>query len=581
MGISVGIDLGTSNSVVAVMEDGRPRVLLDSGGRNLQPSVVALGQEGQTVVGHVARQQLTYAPETTVSSAKRLIGRRFSDPETQRISGQVGWGIFKGESGDARLRVQGKTYTAQEISAHVLTHMVRIAEEATGETVDSAVITVPAYFNDAQRQATRDAAEIANLKCLRIINEPTAASMAYGHDRSQSQRVVVYDLGGGTFDVSVLHIGDDLVEVMSTAGDTFLGGDDFDQAIADHIRSAFEADGKGSIPSNHHSNVRLKQAAEQLKRALSESDQASTRIEGLGRSPTGAPMDVEAVLSRALARTLCMPLIQRSFVVCDDALSQAGLSPMQVDGIVLVGGMTRFPIIKDAVAQYFGEDPIDHINPDEVVACGAAIQAAQLTQVSGGPSQVLLDVTSQTLGVRTVGDMMDAIIPRNSGIPTTASKIFHTVRDNQTEVRIKVYQGDSRDVGNNHLLGEFILDGLVEGARGEAKVKVTFNIDANGMVDVVATASGTGSTKQMRVESSSNLSKSEVDALRFTEDRATPIIDAPSADDDDDLDLALDEDTDSSDDDLVSGDLLDVSGEDDWTEDDDDIFFDEDDVTSK
>ena len=451
MGISVGIDLGTSNSVVAVMEDGRPRVLLDSGGRNLQPSVVALGQEGQTVVGHVARQQLTYAPETTVSSAKRLIGRRFSDPETQRISGQVGWGIFKGESGDARLRVQGKTYTAQEISAHVLTHMVRIAEEATGETVDSAVITVPAYFNDAQRQATRDAAEIANLKCLRIINEPTAASMAYGHDRSQSQRVVVYDLGGGTFDVSVLHIGDDLVEVMSTAGDTFLGGDDFDQAIADHIRSAFEADGESSIPSNHHSNVRLKQAAEQLKRALSESDQASTRIEGLGRSPTGAPMDVEAVLSRALARTLCMPLIQRSFVVCDDALSQAGLSPMQVDGIVLVGGMTRFPIIKDAVAQYFGEDPIDHINPDEVVACGAAIQAAQLTQVSGGPSQVLLDVTSQTLGVRTVGDMMDAIIPRNSGIPTTASKIFHTVRDNQTEVRIKVYQGDSRDVGSNHL----------------------------------------------------------------------------------------------------------------------------------
>ena len=303
MGISVGIDLGTSNSVVAVMEEGGPRVLLDSGGRNLQPSVVALGQEDKTVVGHVARQQLTYAPETTVSSAKRLIGRRFSDPETQRISGQVGWGIFKGESGDARLRVQGKTYTAQEISAHVLTHMVHIAEEATGETVDSAVITVPAYFNDAQRQATRDAAEIANLKCLRIINEPTAASMAYGHDRSHSQRIVVYDLGGGTFDVSVLHIGDDLIEVMSTAGDTFLGGDDFDQAIADHIRSAFEADGEGSIPSNHHSNVRLKQAAEQLKRALSESDQASTRIEGLGRSPTGAPMDVEATLSRALART--------------------------------------------------------------------------------------------------------------------------------------------------------------------------------------------------------------------------------------------------------------------------------------
>ena len=581
MGISVGIDLGTSNSVVAIMDEAGPRVLLDSGGRNLQPSVVALGQEGKTVVGHVARQQLTYAPETTVSSAKRLIGRRFSDPEIERISRQVGWGVFKGENGDARLRVQGKTYTAQEISAHVLTHMVQIAEEATGQAVDSAVITVPAYFNDAQRQATRDAAEIANLTCLRIINEPTAASMAYGYDRKQNQRVVVYDLGGGTFDVSVLHIGDDLIEVMSTAGDTFLGGDDFDQVIADHIRSAFEAEGEGTIPANHHSNVRLKQAAEQLKRELSNSDSASIRIAGLGRSSTDAPMDVEAGLSRSLARSVCMPLIQRSFVVCDDALSQAGLSPMQVDGIVLVGGMTRFPIIKEAVAQYFGEDPIDHINPDEVVACGAAIQAAQLTQVSDGPSQVLLDVTSQTLGVRTVGDMMDAIIPRNSAIPTSASKIFHTVRDNQTEVRIRVYQGDARDVGSNYLLGEFILDGLVEGARGEAKVKVTFNIDSNGIVDVVATASGTGSTKQMRVESSSNLSRGEVDALRFTGEDATAAGGPELTDEDDDLDLELDDVLEDADDDLAADDMLEASDADDWTEDEDDIFFDEDEVTSK
>ena len=583
MGISVGIDLGTSNSVVAIMEEGGPRVLLDSGGRNLQPSVVALGQEGKVVVGHVARQQLTYAPETTISSAKRLIGRRFSDPETQRISGQVGWGIFKGESGDARLRVQGKAYTAQEISAHVLSHMVRVAEEATGQSVDSAVITVPAYFNDAQRQATRDAAEIANLKCLRIINEPTAASMAYGYDRKRNQRVVVYDLGGGTFDVSVLHIGDDLIEVMATAGDTFLGGDDFDQAIAGHIRSVFEGDGQGTIPANHHSNVRLKQAAEQLKRELSKSDSATTRIAGLGRSPTGAPVDVEAGLSRSLARKLCMPLIQRSFVVCDDALSQAGLSPMQVDGIVLVGGMTRFPIIKEAVGQYFGDDPIDHINPDEVVACGAAIQAAQLTQISDRPSQVLLDVTSQTLGVRTVGDMMDAIIPRNSAIPTSASKIFHTVRDNQTEVRVEVYQGDARDVTSNHLLGEFVLDGLVEGARGEAKVKVTFNIDANGMVDVVATASGTGSTKQMRVESSSNLSRGEVDALRFTADSVMSSGPTAQANGDEDQDLELDEAEESPADDLLASDMMDASDADDWTEDEDedDIFFDEDEVTSE
>jgi len=572
MGISVGIDLGTSNSVVSIMKDGGPEVLVDSGGRNLQPSVVALGHGGKPVVGHIARQQLTYAPDTTVASAKRLIGRRYADSETQRIRAQVGWGIFEGDNGDARIRVQGKTYTAQEISAHILQHMVKVAEEATGEQVDSAVITVPAYFNDAQRQATRDAAEIASLKCLRIINEPTAAAMAYGYDRSQNQRVVVYDLGGGTFDVSILHIGDDVIEVISTAGDTFLGGDDFDLAIADHIRNAFESGGGATIPSNHQTNVRLNHAAEQLKRDLSTKDSVTTRIPGLARSSTGSPVDVEAGLNRTLARSLCMPLIQRSFVVCDDALAQAGLSPAQVDGIVLVGGMTRFPIIKDAVAQYFGEDPIDHINPDEVVACGAAIQAAQLTQVSDEPAPILLDVTPQTLGVRTVGDMMDAIIPRNSAIPSTASKVFHTVKDNQTEVRIKVYQGDAREARSNYLLGEFVLDGLDPGPRGHAKVKVTFKIDADGMVDVVATASGTGSTKEMRVESSSNLSRSEVDKLKFSQTAAEQQESDPS-------DLPIDsDDLEPEDLQTAEADAEPVWDDDDWDEDDeDDLLFDEDD----
>lgn len=557
MGISVGIDLGTSNSVVAILDDQGPRVLLDSSGRNLQPSVVALGTGSHPVVGHTARQQLTHSPDTTVASAKRLIGRRFDDPETQRIRSQVGWGVFGGEGGDARIRVQGTVYTAQEIAAHVLVHMVRIAEQATGETVDSAVITVPAYFNDQQRQATRDAAEIANLQCLRIINEPTAAAMAYGYEQNQNQRVVVYDLGGGTFDVSVLHIGDDLIEVISTAGDTFLGGDDFDIALADHIRNAFEADGSGHIPSNHQTNVRLKHAAEQLKRELGEAPQATVRIPGLAKDASGSPVDVDAGLNRALARKICMPLIQRTFVVCDDALAQAGLSPAQVDGIVLVGGMTRFPIIKEAVAQYFGEDPIDQINPDEVVAVGAAIQAAQLTQITDEPAPVLLDVTPQTLGVRTVGDMIDAIIPRNSAIPTMESKVFHTVRDNQTEVRIRVYQGDSRDARSNHLLGEFVLDGLPEGPRGHAKVRVTFSIDADGMVNVTATASETGSTKEMRVEASSSLSRGEVDALRFDDSpqgssgassAGSPGGESREVDDDDpvmdDDDLDLDDDDD-------------------------------------
>ena len=514
MGISVGIDLGTSNSVVAVMGDDGPRVLLDSGGRNLQPSVVALGHHGP-VVGHIARQQLTYAPDTTIASAKRLIGRRFNDPETQRIRAQVGWGVFEGEEGDARIRAQGNTYTAQEISAHVLVHMVRLAESATGETVDSAVITVPAYFNDQQRQATRDAAEIANIDCLRIINEPTAAAMAYGYGQSRSQRIVVYDLGGGTFDVSVLHMGDDLIEVVSTGGDTFLGGDDFDAVIADHIRRSFESDGLGTIPTTHQARVRLHHAAEKLKRELGENNEATTKIPGLARDSSGAPADVEAGLSRSMARQLCMPLIQRSFVVCDDALAQAGLSPAQVDGIVLVGGMTRFPIIKEAVGQYFGEEPIDSINPDEVVAVGAAIQAQRLTQVTEEPAPVLLDVTPQTLGVRTLGDFVEPIIPRNSAIPTMASKVFHTVRDNQKEVRIRVFQGDAREARSNYMLGEFVLDGLPEGPRGHAKVRVSFGIDADGMVNVTATASETGSTKEMRVEASSNLSRGEVESLKF------------------------------------------------------------------
>jgi molecular chaperone DnaK len=581
MGISVGIDLGTSNSVVAIMREGGPEVLADAGGRSLQPSVVALGHGGQPVVGQIARQQLTYAPDTTIASAKRLIGRRYEDPETQRIRASVGWGIFEGEAGDARIRVQGKTSTAQEISAHILVHMVKIAEAATGETVDSAVITVPAYFNDAQRQATRDAAEIASLKCLRIINEPTAAAMAYGYDRNESQRVVVYDLGGGTFDVSVLRIGNDVIEVLATAGDTFLGGDDFDQVIADHIRTAFDTEGLGSIPSTHQTNVRLKIAAEKLKQQLSVEDSASTRIAGLARSASGVPVDVEAGLNRALARRLCMSLIQRSFVVCDDALAQAGVTPAQVDGIVLVGGMTRFPIIKDAVAQYFGEDPIDHINPDEVVACGAAIQAAQLTDVTDTPAPVLLDVTPQTLGVRTVGDMMDAIIPRNSAIPSTASKVFHTVRDNQTEVRIRVYQGDAREARSNYLLGEFVLDGLDAGPRGHAKVKVTFSIDADGMVDVVATASGTGSSKEMRVESSSNLSRDEVSDMRASH-AASVSVDVEAAEGKEVMGIGIDID---DEDDLDKEDLMTAEIEiddEDWNDEvssDDDLFLTADDVT--
>jgi molecular chaperone DnaK len=514
MGINIGIDLGTSNSVVAVMTEDGPVVLQDTSGNRLQPSVVALGHGSKPVVGHLARQQLAYSPETTVSSTKRLIGRRFSDGESRRMRAQVAWGICEGEQGDARLQIGGRIHPVQEISAFILRHMVQIAEEATGEVVDGAVITVPAYFNDQQRQATRDAAEIARLKCLRIINEPTAAAMAYGYDEGRNQRVVVYDLGGGTFDVSVLHIGDDLIEVVATAGDTFLGGDDFDTAIAAHIKSATEGRDRVIIPDGHTTRMRLRTAAERIKRALCDRETVEFKLPGLG-SLDGKPVDIKVGLSRKLATTLTMPLLQRTFVVCDDAIAQAGLTPSQIDAVLMVGGMTHFPPVRDAVEAYFGMAPTDTINVDEVVAIGAAIQAHNLTSFTAEPGPVLLDVTPQSLGIGTAGGFMEPLVARNSPIPTMASKVFHTATDNQTEVRIRVYQGDSRDSMKNYLLGEFILDGLPPVMRGEVKIRITFAIDANGIVNVTAEDSETGNARRLRVEASSSLTSGQVEELRL------------------------------------------------------------------
>ena len=519
MGIAIGIDLGTSNSVVSLLTDDGPVVIEDSGGRRLHPSVVAMGHGSKPVVGQLARQQMAYAPDTTISSAKRLIGRRFSDQEVRRMRAQMAWSVVEGEQGDARIRVSGKVHTVQEISAHILQHLVNVAEAATGEQVDGAVITVPAYFNDQQRQATRDAAEIARLNCLRIINEPTAAAMAYGYAERKNQRIVVYDLGGGTFDISVLHIGDDLIEVVATAGDTFLGGDDFDTVIADHIRRTTESQDRIIIPDSHTTRIRLRTAAERLKRALCEHETVEFKLPGLGKRD-GQAVDIKVGLSRQLARNLTMPLLQRSFVVCDDAISQAGLTPSQIDAVLLVGGMTRFPAVKEAVGAYFGVEPVDSINPDEVVSVGAAIQASNLTSFSAEAGPVLLDVTPQTLGIGTAGGFMDTLVARNTPIPTMASKVFHTATDNQTEVRIRVYQGDSRESRKNYLLGEFVLDGLPPGLRGEVKIRVTFAIDANGIVNVTAEDSATGNARGLRVEASSNLSAGEVEELRFDEDLA-------------------------------------------------------------
>jgi molecular chaperone DnaK len=479
--------------------------------------VVAFGRGGKPVVGNIARQQLSYVPETTVSSSKRLIGRRFDSEEAQRMRHQVAWHVVEGETGDARVKVQGNVLAVQEVAAHILVHMVRLAEDATKEKVDGAVITVPAYFNDQQRQATRDAAEIANLKCLRIINEPTAAALAYGFGSRSNQRIIVYDLGGGTFDVSVLHVADDLIEVIATAGDTFLGGDDFDAAIAEHFRKVVGEDDDIVIPNTHRSRVQLQQAAERIKRQLGEQDKVQMKIPGIGRKGD-ENVDVNVALSRALAKTLTMPLIQRSFVVCDDALSASGLTPTQIDAVLLVGGMTRFPAVRDAVGHYFDMDPISHINPDEVVAVGAAIQASNLTLFSAEPGPVLLDVTPQSLGIQTVGGFMETMVPRNSAIPTMIDKVFHTVNPDQTEVRIRVYQGDSREVRNNAFLGEFVLDGLPPGPRGQVRIRVTFSLDADGIVSVTAEDVESGNSRNTRVEASTNLSKDKIDELRFDDD---------------------------------------------------------------
>jgi molecular chaperone DnaK len=517
VGLAVGIDLGTSNSVVAFYQDGLPRVLADSEGSTVHPSVVAFGYGKSTVVGHRAKQQLTYAPENTVFSAKRLMGRRFRSAEVERMRAMVSWGITEGSSGDARVRVQGRVYAVPEISAHVLRNMRRIAEEALGEAVDKAVITVPAYFNDQQRQATRDAATIAGLECLRIINEPTAAALAYGYRQDKRQHIVIYDLGGGTFDVSILRIDEDFFEVVSTAGDTFLGGDDFDIAITEHLFAELKHSSGRDLSDRHVVRTKLLDAAEKAKRVLSMQEEVSIRVPNLARDASGNSIHLLTQLNRKQLGRLVMPLIQRTFLVVDDALQQARLSATQIDQVLLVGGMTRTPMIREAVGHYFRRPALADINPDEVVALGAAIQANTLTNFTGDTSAVLLDVTPQSLGVRTIGGFVEPLIERNTPIPTASTKIFHTARDSQTQVRVQVYQGESRMAEDNHFLGDFVLDGIRSAPRGEISIAISFAIDTDGIVSVKARDRDTGYETDMLLEASSNLSRAEVQNLSFDE----------------------------------------------------------------
>ena len=516
MGRAVGIDLGTSNSCVAVMQEGEAKVLEDKNNNRTQPSVVAFGHGGKVVVGHRAKRNLVYAPQATIASAKRLIGRRFLSDTVRRIMSNTAYEIVEGPNGDARVRVMNKVYSLPEISAHVLRHMKEIAEEALGEEVTQAVITVPAYFNDHQRQATKDAAAIAGLECLRIINEPTAAALAYGFNQGKQQHIAIYDLGGGTFDISILRLDDDIFEVVSTAGDTFLGGDDFDYTLSEYLIDLFKKHTGVDLSALRTPRMKLREAAERAKIALTSTESVDIRVPALARNEQGEDMGLECTLTRDDYARIVIHLVQKTFLTCDDALAQAHMSNKQIDHVLMVGGMSRVPFIRQAVGEYFGKTPYTDINPDEVVAVGAGIQAHNLTAEDDEMgSSVLVDVTPQSLGIKTVGGFCEVIIPRNTPIPTDSSKVFHTAHDFQTEVRIGVYQGESRMAADNELLGEFVLDDLPSLPRGEVKVKVSFEIDTDGIVHVLAQETESGRSRDLRIEASSGLSDEEVQSMRF------------------------------------------------------------------
>ncbi len=504
----VGIDLGTSYSCVSVVVDGRAKVLPDEEGRLVQPSVVAFGYDGAPVVGWRAQRQLMYAPESTVNSPKRLMGRRFRSAEVKQLSLNVGYELAESATGEVLIRVRGREYSVPQISGFILDHMRTIAEQGLGEKVTQAVVTVPAHFNDHQRQATREAAKLAGLDCLRIINEPTAAALAYGIDLGLKQNVAVYDLGGGTFDISVMRLEEDVYEVVGTAGDTFLGGDDFDAPVGRHFLKGFQRRSKISVRDNRVTWLRLLEAAEQAKIALGDNNEVEINVPGVARSAEGRDVVLSARIDRLTYAQVVMPLVQRTFQVCDESLKLAGLSTAQIDNVLLVGGMARLFLVQEAVEHYFQRPvSLDH-NPNVAVAMGAALQAHNLAGVAvpgpdGSPAPagpILLDVTPRSLGLGTVGGYVETVIPRNTSIPTEQSKIFHPAFDNQTEVRITAYQGESRKVDQNELLGEFILDGLRAGPRHLTRVEVTFEIDADGIVHVIAKDPETGQKRDMRIE---------------------------------------------------------------------------------